>query len=117
MTEIKGYNPDDSIKICGDERKRPLANLNQSSGPAFSIFEDDELLGCGGVRIYGMGEAWCTFTRYAKTQKKMTILKATRQQLDLIIREHKLWRLFAESEFNSTFLKHLGFEKKDLFVR
>ena len=114
---IKGYHPKDAIAICGDETKWPQANLNQSSGPAFSLFEDGTLLGCGGVRVYGVGEPWCMFTKEARTNKKTTILKATKQQLDIMCREHKLWRLFAETTVSESFLEHLGFKKQELFVR
>lgn len=117
MSKIKGYHPRDAIEICGDESKRPEANINQSSGPAYSLFEDGKLLGCGGVRIYGIGEPWCMFTEKAKKENRKTILRSTREQLESIVREHKLWRLFAEAQISENFLEHLGFKIRKVLVR
>jgi hypothetical protein len=117
MSEIKGYHPDDAIAICGDESKRQYANLNQSAGPAYSLFLGSKLLGCGGVRIYGIGEAWCMFTDDAIKNNKKTILRASQEQMEIMVRENKLWRLFAETKVNENFLEHLGFKKATILVR
>lgn len=119
MTEIKPYNPDDAIELCGDESQRPNANLNQSAGPAYSLYLDKKLIACGGVRCYGVGELWLLTNDKYRQKHIKEILKASRQQIDLMIRENHLWRLMAETKVSDNFLEHLGFveSEKKLFTR
>ena len=116
---VKAYNPEDAIKLCGDESKRPEANLNQSAGSAYSLFLDKELIACGGVRIYGVGEMWLVTNDECRKKHIKTILRASREQIDLMVRENSLWRLLAETEISENFLEHLGFvkSKKRLYTR
>ena len=109
----KPYDPDDAIKLCGDESKRDAANLNQSAGPAFSLFLDKKVIACGGVRIYGIAELWMlTNNEYRKKYIK-EILRASKEQVDSMIRENHLWRVMAERNEADAWLKHLGFEMSD----
>jgi hypothetical protein len=114
---VKLYNPEDAIKLCGDESKRPQANLNQSAGPAYSFYEDKKLICCGGVRIYGVGEAWLLTTDENRRNHAKTIMRVSKEQLDKVIRENSLWRLWAETKVSENFLEHLGFEPMKAFVR
>ncbi len=116
---IKPYDPEDAIKLCGDESKRDAANLNQSAGPAFSLFLDKKPIACGGVRIYGLGEMWMLTTDEYRKKHIKTIMKATKEQIDLMVRENHLWRLMAERNEADAWLKHLGFKESDkrLFTR
>ena len=119
MIEIKPYNPQDAIDLCGDESKRDAANLNQTAGPAYSLFLDKKLVACGGMRIYGVAELFLiTSDEYRKKHIK-TILKASREQIDIMVRENHIWRLLAETKISDNFLKHLGFVESDkkLFMR
>lgn len=116
---IKPYDPNDAIKLCGDESKRDAANLNQSAGPAFSLFLDKKIIACGGVRIYGLGEMWMLTTDEYRKKHIKSIMRATKEQIDLMVRENHLWRLMAERNEADAWLKHLGFKESDkrLFTR
>lgn len=116
---IKPYDPEDAIKLCGDESKRPQANLNQSAGPAFSLFKDKKIIACGGVRIWGLGEMWMLTTDEYRKKHIKSIMRATKEQIDLMVRENHLWRLMAERNEADAWLKHLGFKESDkrLFTR
>lgn len=119
MTEIKSYNPQDAIELCGDKTKLPEANLNQTAGPAYSLFLDKKLIACGGVRCYGVGELWLVTNDEQRKKHTKTILKVSREQIDFMVRENHLWRLLAETKISENFLKHLGFveSEKKLFTR
>lgn len=119
MIETKPYNPRDALELCGDESKLPQANLNQTAGPAYSLFLDKKLIACGGVRIYGIAELWLIKSKEFGENHTKTILRASKEQIDLMIRENHLWRLLAETDNGENFLEHLGFikSKKRLYTR
>lgn len=113
---IKPYNPDDAIELCGDKTKREAANLNQVSGGengSFSLFIDKKIIACGGVRIYGVGELWMISNNENLKKHIKSIMRATKEQIDLMIRENHLWRLMAERNEADAWLKHLGFKESD----
>lgn len=113
MTEIKPFNPNDAIKLCGDEKQRPNANLNQAAGPAYSLYLNKKPIACGGVRCYGVGELWMLTTDENREKYTKEILRASKEQIDLMIRENHLWRLMAETDKSESFLKHLGFVESE----
>lgn len=119
MTEIKLYNPQDAIELCGDPTKLPEAKLNQTAGPAYSLFLDKKLIACGGVRCYGVGELWLGTNDEFREKYIKEIIRVSREQIDFMIRENHLWRLVAETESRENFLEHLGFKEseKKLFTR
>jgi hypothetical protein len=107
------FNPQDAIKLIGCD---PIqAAFNQATGTAHSFFSDDgELLGCGGVREFGVGEAWLIVSPKVKGQMKKTLIETTTFTIDQIIRQSRLWKLFAEGHGN--FLEHVGFKKREAFI-
>ncbi len=122
MTEIKPYNPDDAIKLCGDESKREAANLNQVAGGdkgSFTLFLDKKPIACGGIRIYGVGELWMITNDENRKAHIHSIYRASKGQIDLMIRENHLWRIMAERNESDAWLKHLGFieSEKKLYTR
>lgn len=119
MSEIKPYSPDDAIFLYGDESKRAAAHLNQVAGPAFSLFSNRKPIACGGVRIYGVGEMWMLSNNENRKSHIRDIFRASKEQIDLMIRENHLWRIVAERNEADAWLKHLGFieSEKKLFTR
>lgn len=119
MTEIKPYQPDDAIKICGDETKREAAQLNQVAGPAFTLFIDKKPIACGGVRIYGVGELWMLSNDENRRKHIKSIYKTSKNQIESMVSENHLWRIMAERSEADAWLKHLGFVKseKRLYTR
>jgi len=119
--EIKRYIAQDAIELCGDEKKYGLALFNQAS-PAYSLFIDGKLVACGGMRI-GVGEAWFIMSDDDRdrtpdfTGRKRKILSVCRKQMEELCREHSLWKLYAEPEMSTVFIKALGFTEQPTFVR
>lgn len=93
-----------------DEQKRYLANLNIITGEAQSFFEDGRLVGVGGIRYVGLGEAWMITPPEIRENRSLSLLKETRRVFIKMRDDHNLWRIFAESKISKTFLKHLEFE-------
>lgn len=109
------YSPKDALKLI--ECSPIQANFNQIAGPANSFFsEDGELLACGGVREFGVGEAWLMCSDKVKGSMKKTLLETTAFVIDKYIRENRYWKLYADSENNGNFLKHVGFKPIQTFV-
>ena len=117
MSEIKPFIPADAVKITGDKTCLPAAELNLASGPGFTIFDGKKILACGGVRIYGIGEAWFLMAPGNEGRIK-SIMRQTRETLEGIQRDRELYKIYAENIVSETFIKHLGFEKKNgIFLR
>ena len=118
--QVKKFQPDDMLYIVGNnEENAANARLNQVAGPAYSYFLDGKLVGCGGVRIAGVGEAWAAYTPEA-LEHKSGLLLHSRTTLDQIKRDEHLWRMWSESpeaEPNQNFLKHLNFSEVKAFLR
>lgn len=98
------------------EKKLHLGWLNSQCGTAESFYMDGKLIGIGGVRYIGLGEAWMACMPEMKTEKKLTLLKESRNYIIETKHELKLWRIFAESKISKNFLKHLDFEPADMLV-
>ena len=113
--QIVKFSPLDAVQLAGKEKSH-VAIANMTTGPAYSIFKKGKLIGCGGLRIDGIGEAWALFDEGALETCRKTILRVTKEQMELMMREHEVWRLYADSQFE-VWMKHLDFEKKEIFVR
>ena len=119
--EIKPYIPQDAIALCGDESKYELALFNQAS-PSHSVFIDGRLVFSYGVR-FGVGEAWLIMSDKDRDESpnfsglKRKILRVCQEQIEVLCREHHLWKLYAEPEMSTTFLEFLGFKEQPTFVR
>lgn len=116
---IKPYDPQDAVDLCDDETVRAQADLNRLAGPAYSLFLDKKIIACGGVRIYGVGEMWMLTNDENRKNHIKEILRASKKQIDKMIRKQKLWRIMAERNETGAWLKHLGFKESDkrLFTR
>ncbi len=115
---IKKYHPDDAVYLS-DESKRAAAHLNQVAGPAITLFKEKKPIMCGGVRIYGVGEFWMLTNDEGRKNHIREIFRASKEQIELFIRENHLWRVVAERNEADAWLKKLGFveSKKKLFTR
>ncbi len=114
MIKLENYSPEDAIRLMGCTPEQ--AAFNVATGPAYSFFtEGGELVGCGGVRIYGVGEAWLITGDKAKGEMKKTLLQTTANTMDKIVRDERLWTLIADSAKNGNFLEHIGFKKIEAY--
>jgi len=93
-----------------NDQKRGLAELNITTGSAQSYFEDDVLIGVGGIRFVGVGEAWMITRPETRSKKALTLFKTVQKLLAKTIEDNNLWRVFAASKISENFLKHLGFK-------
>lgn len=97
----------------------PEARMKHISGPAVSAFLDDKLVACAGIQTEGIGEIWASFSNEA-LEKKLTLLKKCRTELEGMMRIHRIWRLWSESPDTKprvNFIEHLGFRKIEAFLR
>lgn len=122
---VKPYSPQDAIAICRDVSEWPGAQLNQSSGIAFTAFDDnDKPVFAGGVRTVGVGEAWFLMKPEDREElssgrpnaEKIQMVKIVRQSLDNIIRSESLWRIFAEARKSKRFMNTMGFVESDTLI-
>lgn len=115
IVQPKPYSPQDAIELIGCNPTQ--ANFNQIAGPANSFFsEDGKLLACGGAREFGAAEVWLMVAPEVKGGMKKTLLETTAFVIDKYIRENRYWKLYADSENNGNFLKHVGFKPIQTFV-
>jgi len=119
--KTKMFQPEDMLRISGDtEVMAANARLNQVAGPAHSVFIDDKLVACGGVRIAGVGEAWACYSPEV-LEHIWDVFKHTRANMEQAVREQHLWRLYAEMSVQDKrhrlFLKRLNFNQIEAYVK
>lgn len=95
-----------------EEQKRLIANGNIVTGTAQTFREDGRIVGVGGIRYKGIGEAWC-ISPPALRDQPLRLLRQVRKSFEQIRDDKELWRVFAESKLSETFLRHLGFVKNE----
>lgn len=115
------FHPEDMLRILGNNPQNAAdARLNQISGPARSFFLDGKLVGCGGVRIKGVGEAWACYKPEA-FEHIWDVFNQSKALMEQVIRDKQLWRLWAEmtvsDDRHKIFLKRMGFNSTEAFVR
>ncbi len=107
----------DELIITGNRNGVESANLNQISGPSFTLI-DDKPIACGGFRIHGVAEAWFVMSKEAREKHLKAVIRACKEKLEQMQRDEKIFQMYARSDISDNFLQHLGFEKKDnIFVR
>ena len=117
--EIVKFTVEDACALAGSTDMADAFRLNQQTGPCYTAVHKGEIVGCCGVRIDGIGEAWASYSEKAKKDLKLTLLKETRNHLDMIMRNHALYRLWSECPLppNENFIEHLNFRKLDAYLR
>lgn len=117
--QVFKFSPEDMMQLLKTVDCASDARFKQIAGPALSIFLNDDLVACAGIQTTGVGEAWAIFSEKAKKERR-ALLVETKKYLDFLIREHDLWRIWAESpetKPQESFLEHLNFRKLKAFVR
>lgn len=118
---IKKFSLDDIKKLTDDPEEIEQGKLSLGTGPAFSLFDDDgQLVCCGGVRVYGVGEAWLVGVNME--QHKLSALKALKEKIDEIVREQALWRIYAfpkgdRLDKERRLIEHMGFTLYETYMR
>jgi hypothetical protein len=136
--KIIDFNAEDMLTMTGElsaEQKQILLNyaqLNQVAGPGCTVLLDGKPICSGGVRIYGIGEAWAYFSKDITgvlLQHRITILKVYLEYLEKMQRDNKLWKIWAETNKDSfidngdqmrreDFLRFMGFKRhENAFVK
>jgi len=117
--EIKPYRMEDALQILTEPEDIAFAKLNEVAGPGFTGMLDGKVLGCGGIRINGLGEAWAVFSPEAKGMKK-ELLRQSKERFKDMIKLNNLWQIIATtkdiSPQQANFLEHLGFEKTECYI-
>lgn len=120
MVEVKPYRMEDALQLLKSPGEIAWAKLNEVSGPGFSGWLDGKLLGCGGIRVYGLGEAWAIFSPEAKDDMKIELFRQARKKLKEMIKSNNLWQVIATTRNitaqQANFLEHLGFEKSECYI-
>ena len=116
--EFLKFSVDDAFAIDGNTDRANIHRLNQQTGPGYTVVEDGKILGCGGIRTQGIGEAWALYSPEAKDRRR-ELLEKTRYWMDMMAREERLWRIWSEAPIapNVNFIKHLGFEKIEAYLK
>jgi len=115
---IREFTVQDGVDILGSEARED-AELNQMSGPGYTMLKGGKTVACGGIKIAGVGEAWFAAGEEAKDYK-IQIARESRAWLDRIMEQHRLWRLFAypgTHESARRFLKYMQFYPYDIYMR
>ena len=114
---VEPYTVDHYRRLSGLEVS-PAACLNAIAGPAFALVEGDQVFAIGGVRVQGIGQAWCLLAPGASERPK-GVLRASREVLAHCIASERLYRVYAEEAAGKpALLRHLGFFPSDrLYVR
>lgn len=112
---IRPYKQEDALEILTDPKERSWAKLNEVSGPGVTYELDSNVVAVAGIRTYGIGEIWATFTNKAK-EFKHTLLRESKRQLLKMMAQKDLWLVIATvdegiTEKQERFLKALGFTK------
>jgi len=118
--QIVKFSAEDFARITGNSDMIDVARLNQIAGPCYTAIQGGKVLGCGGVRVDGIGEAWAMYSEKAK-EMKLSLLRETRAWLDTMIRNNTLQRIWSEcpKPQNERFIncKALNFRKLDAYLR
>ena len=117
--EIVEFTAADECIVSGDRNRVDSANLNQISGPAFTILDSDGVpIACGGLRVSGTAEAWFQMNKVAEKQHLKTVMRQCKKRLEEMQRDEKIYQMYARCDISENFLEHLGFKKvNDIFVR
>lgn len=116
--KIVKFSVEDFQRITGSNDMIDAARLNQTAGPCYTALQGKKVLGCGGVRILGVGEVWAMNSEEAKNMK-LSLLRETREWLEVIMRNHAMQRLWSEAPIpcNQNFIEHLQFRKLSAYLR
>lgn len=118
--EIKKFRPEDMLRFIGEDPVVAAnARTNLLSGPAVTVYLDNKLAACGGIRIRGVGEAWAKYSPEAL--KDINFLHESQKQIDRMCRENSIWRLWSEVSINDekhkSFLRHMNFTEVPAWCR
>ncbi len=90
----------------------------KDNGPAYTLFVNDEIVGCAGVILlgYGKGEAWMLRVSSRLCKCKKTAYKIIKEVLPMIIKANNLKRVQAlikpDFDRGKNLAKHLGFKNE-----
>lgn len=119
MNETKKFRAEDALPLLTEKDQIAWAKLNEVAGPGYTWMVDGKVLGCGGIRNCGVGEAWAVFSAEAKDRKK-ELLRLSRETFEEMIKTLNLWQIFATTKDitaeQANFLEHLGFEKSECYI-
>lgn len=126
MIDIRPYKAEDALQIISDPDEIMWAKLHEIAGPGFTGLKDGKVLGCGGIRINGIGEIWGVFSPEVKDRTigfsriKKDLLEQSQNKVREMIKATNLWQVIATtkniSPQQANFLEHLGFEKSECYV-
>ena len=116
--EIVPFVPADEIIISGNRERTDSANLNQVSGPAYTVLLKGKPIASGGLRVHGICEAFFMMSKETEKEHLKTVMEQCKKKLEEMQRQEKIYQMYARCDISENFLEHLGFEKvNDIFVR
>lgn len=124
MVKVRPYKFEDGLKLEPKEigvKNHPdyekWLKMNEN-GVAFTLLVNNEIIGCGGIRVFwdGCGEAWSILKDETPQLLFMMLLEVSKKQLDMIIKKCKFrWvqtTVRADYDKGIRFVQFLGFERK-----
>lgn len=89
-----------------------MAKVNMATGTHHAYLEKEKVVGIGGIRHIGIGEAWLVTPPDIRDERKLSLLRIARNSFEMQRDTLDLWRIFATADISETFLTHLGFHKQ-----
>ncbi len=105
-----------------DTLKQKVAEVNLQTGCAEAFFwPNGKLVGVGGIRYKGVGEAWMITPRDIQSHPDHTrrqaqfldLLDVTKTNMQRMADENDLWQLYATGTLSTKFLEQIGFKRQD----
>jgi len=122
---LEQFKMEDAVNLTGctveeitPERMKKWAAIYEGESESYTIFFEDKVISCGGVRILwaGTGEAWIMLSQ--ETKKYCRVHAMTKSVFEAIIEKHNLDRVHAfvradKPEF-LRYVEYMGFEREGL---
>ncbi len=105
-----------------DTLKQKVAEVNILTGCAEAFYDGHgKLVGVGGIRYKGVGEAWMVTPREIQSHPDHTrrqaqfldLLTVTKDAMQRMADDNELWQLYATGTLSTKFLEQIGFKRQD----
>ncbi len=94
-----------------EELKRYVVIHNIIHDAAKYFYDKGRLVGVGGIKYVGVGEAWMISYPEIRSEHGLALVKQAQETFIGMRDEKNLWQVFAESRISENFLKRLGFKQ------
>lgn len=109
---IEPYTAEHFRRLTGEEQVTSTAALNQISGPGFTLMDNGKVIAVGGVRVQGIGQAWCLLSP-AILNERRKLIEISQDVLQRCMNDAQVYRVYAEASVDKPhFYELLGFRQQ-----